>query len=335
MWNLPLPVQLGVTMPEKNLSLKTRRRHRFSTFGKYEQVNTTYPFMRVAGFTFIRNAQKYDYPIVEAITSVLPLCDEFVVAVGNSEDQTLSLIESIHSDKIRVIHTIWNDDLREGGRVLAEETDKALAAVSSDVDWAFYIQGDEVLHEKYIPVVKEAMSKHLKNNTVEGLLFKYLHFYGSYEFVGDSRRWYRREIRVIRNTKDVFAYRDAQGFRKIGNRKLRVKLIDAYIHHYGWVKSLDKQRAKFGYFYKFWHTDEQMSAAKDYADNFQFENHIDSLIRFSGTHPAVMNGRLQSLNSTFDFDITQKRYTPRVRFLTFMEKITGWRIGEYKNYRLL
>ena len=40
--------------------------------------------MRVSGFTFIRNAIHYDYPIVEAIHSILPLCDEVVVAVGNS-----------------------------------------------------------------------------------------------------------------------------------------------------------------------------------------------------------------------------------------------------------
>lgn len=291
--------------------------------------------MRVAGFTFIRNAEKYDYPVVESITSILPICDEFIVAVGNSDDNTLALIKSISSDKIKIIHTIWNDDLRVGGNVLAQETDKALAAVSSDVDWAFYIQGDEVLHEEYIPVVKEAMNKYLEDGAVEGLLFKYLHFYGSHEFVGDSRRWYRREIRVVRNTKDVFAYRDAQGFRKKNNQKLKVKLIDAYIYHYGWVKSLDKQRAKFGYFYRFWHTDEQMEKAKNYADNFQFEKHIDSLTKFTGTHPTVMKSRIEKLNLFIDFDTNQKRFTPRVRFLTFIEKMTGWRIGEYKNYKLL
>ncbi|MCA6415291.1 MAG: glycosyltransferase family 2 protein, partial [Cytophagales bacterium] len=73
--------------------------------------------MKVAGFTIVRNAVKYDYPIVEAITSVLPLCDEFIVAVGNSEDNTLDLILAINSPKIRIIHTIWDDSLREGGRV--------------------------------------------------------------------------------------------------------------------------------------------------------------------------------------------------------------------------
>ena len=40
--------------------------------------------MKVTGFTFIRNAVINDYPIAEAINSILPLCDEVVVALGNS-----------------------------------------------------------------------------------------------------------------------------------------------------------------------------------------------------------------------------------------------------------
>jgi hypothetical protein len=105
--------------------------------------------MKIAGFSFIRNAVKYDYPIVEAILSILPLCDEFVIAVSKSEDNTLKLIRSIGSPKIRIIETVWDDSLRKGGAVLAQETDKALQAVSDDVDWAFYIQRDECLHEQY------------------------------------------------------------------------------------------------------------------------------------------------------------------------------------------
>ena len=291
--------------------------------------------MKVAGFTFIRNAETYGYPIVEAIQSILPLCDEFVVAIGNSSDSTIGLIERIDSDKIRIVHTVWNDNLREGGQVLAEETDKALAAVSPDADWAFYIQGDEVLHEKYIAVVRQAMQENLANTAIEALLFKYLHFYGSYKYVGDSRRWYRREIRIIRNTGHVISYRDAQGFRKKNNTKLRVKLIDAYIYHYGWVKPVAQLRAKFGYFYRFWNNEAAMKRVAEEARIFSYEKHIDSLIEFTGTHPAVMQSRVASANWPFTFDTSQRRYSPRVWLLTSIEKLTGWRIGEYKNYRIL
>src|SRR6478735_2743781 len=169
--------------------------------------------MKVSGFSFIRNAIKYDYPIVEAITSILPLCDEFVVAFGNSDDETEKLIRSIDSEKIRIIPTVWDDSLREGGAVLAVETNKAFDAISADSDWCFYIQGDEAIHEQDFPKIKEAMLKWKDHKEVEGLLFNYRHFYGSYDYIGDTRRWYRKEIRIIRNDKRIRSYKDAQGFR--------------------------------------------------------------------------------------------------------------------------
>jgi hypothetical protein len=174
--------------------------------------------VKVAGFSFVRNAIKYDYPIIEAITSILPICDEFIVAVGNSEDDTLKLIKSIASDKIKIIETIWDDSLREGGQVLAKETDKAIHAISSDIDWAFYIQGDEVVHEKYLDEIKNSMLKWKDDKSVDGLLFNYRHFYGSYDYVADAPNWYRKEIRVIRPSQNIYSYKDAQGFRKNENK---------------------------------------------------------------------------------------------------------------------
>lgn len=184
--------------------------------------------MKVTGFTFIRNAVINDYPIAEAIQSILPICDEFIVAYGKSDDETLALIKQINSPKIKIIETVWDDSIREGGKTFAIETDKAYAQISDDTDWAFYIQGDEIVHEKYLPFIKAAMEANLSADKVEGLLFKYLHFYGSYDYTASSRRWYRNEIRVLKFDKAVKSYRDAQGFRK-DNRKIRVKPIDAYI----------------------------------------------------------------------------------------------------------
>jgi len=110
--------------------------------------------MFISGFSIVRNAIKYDYPIVEAIRSILPICDEFVIAVGKSEDETLQLIQSINDPKIRIIETVWDDSLREGGKVLADETNKAYDAISPQADWCFYIQGDEVIHEQFLPTIK-------------------------------------------------------------------------------------------------------------------------------------------------------------------------------------
>lgn len=288
--------------------------------------------MKVAGFTFIRNAVKYDYPIVEAITSILPICDEFIVAVGNSEDATEELIQSIGSPKIKIIHTTWDDTLREGGRVLAVETDKAMDAISPDADWCFYIQGDEVIHEQYLPAIKSAMEANVKDASVEGLLFKYEHFFGSYEYLGDAPNWYRREIRIIRNDRSIRSYKDAQGFRK-NNQKLQVKLIDAFVYHYGWVKNPTFQIEKAKSFSKYWHNDEWIESKIPEIEMFDYSE-INSLKSFTGTHPAVMQARINRQNWIFKFDLSKKKLSLKHRIKIFIENSTGYRIGEYKNYKI-
>lgn len=289
--------------------------------------------MKVCGFTFIRNAVRFDYPIVEAITSILPMCDEFIVLVGNSDDNTRNLIERINSDKIKVIDSVWDDSLREGGRVLAAETNKAMQYIPADATWAFYIQGDEVIHEKYHHSINAAMQQWKDDKRVEGLLFNYTHFYGSYDFVGDSTKWYRKEVRIIRNDKSIYSFRDAQGFQKNG-RPLRVKATDAFVYHYGWVKPPAKQMEKQKYFHSLWHNDEWMK--KNIAQNNDFDySQIDSVAHFKGSHPQVMEERIRSRNWTFDFDPTVKKLSFKSRFKLSLEKMTGWRIGEYRNYRII
>ena len=287
--------------------------------------------MKVSGFTVIRNAITYDYPIVEAIQSILPLCDEFIVAVGNSDDDTLQLIQSIDS-KIRIIETIWDDSLREGGRVLAVETDKAFAAISNDSDWAFYIQGDEVIHEKYHSNIVTAMLKFKDDLKVEGLLFNYKHFYGSYDYVGSSLSWYLDEIRIVRNRKDIFSYRDAQGFRKLPNEKLNVKKIDAFVYHYGWVKSPEVMQKKQETFHKMWHNDSWVEENVVKAAEFDYESNIDQLSVFSETHPLVMQKRILEKNWKFEYDISFNKIKLKDRFKNVLRKYFNIDI-RYKNYK--
>lgn len=291
--------------------------------------------MKVAGFTFIRNAVKNDYSIVEAISSILPICDEFVVAVGKSEDSTLELIQSINSPKIKIIETVWDDSQREGGKTFALETNKAFQAISKDCDWAFYIQGDECVHENDLAVIQEEMQKYLSDVQVEGLLFHYRHFYGSYDFVADSRRWYRREVRIVRFSSDIHSYKDAQGFRKSG-QKLAVKLIPAFINHYGWVKPPQGLNNKVRNFQHFYRDDAWMAANVPIDYEFDFEN-AERLTRFEGTHPKFMQARIDSQNWPFHFDPKQlrKKMSLRRKVLQKIEDLTGIRIGEYRNYRLL
>lgn len=289
--------------------------------------------MKISGFTFIRNAVKYDYPVKEAILSILPLCDEVIVMLGNSEDKTRELIESINDPRIKIFDSVWDESLREGGRVLAEETNKAFAKVAPDSDWAIYIQGDEVMHEHGYEAVMDAMKKHKDNKEVEGLLFNYRHFYGSYDYVGNSRRWYRKEIRVIRNDKSIISYKDAQGFKKHG-KKLKVKPVYAFIHHYGWVKPPKTMQAKQESFHKLWHPDDWIKENVSKVTEFDYSE-IDSLALFQGTHPEVMKARIAAKNWKFSFDPTKKKLPFFSRLLHALENFTGWRFGEWKNYRIV
>lgn len=296
--------------------------------------------MKVSGFTFVRNAIKYDYPIVESIQSLLPLVDEYIVCIGNSDDETAALIQSIASPKIKIIHSVWDDSLREGGRVLAVETDKAKAAVAADSDWLFYLQGDECIHEKDYEEIKAAMLRYKDDAAIDGLLFQYFHFYGSYIYIGDSRRWYSREIRIIRNNSEIKSWKDAQGFRK-NTEKLNVKLIKATIYHYGWVKNPQLQKAKQKDFGKLWiDDDESIKKHQVYLDSFKdgfsYKEEIDALTLFNGAHPASMKIRITKADWHFEFDVTQKKFrTFKNKLLYIIEKTTGKRLFDYKNYKLL
>ena len=291
--------------------------------------------MKVTGFTFVRNAIKYDYPVTESIRSILPLCDEVVVSVGNSDDGTLELIQSIGSPKIRIFHSVWDDSLNEGGLILYVETNKALDHVSPDTTWAIYIQADEVIHEDDYPAIRAAMEQYKDDKRVEGLLFNYRHFYGSYDYVGDSRTWYNKEIRIIRNDKRIRSYKDAQGFR-LDDRKLNVKPVKAWMHHYGWVKNPEEQIAKITNSAGYYHGNEQehMNKVKKILSGFNYAELVDSLERFTGQHPALMQERIQQRNWQFDHDISQKNFKNlKGRVLYYVEKIFGVRLFDYKNYR--
>lgn len=289
--------------------------------------------MKVTGFTFIRNAIKLDYPIVEAIQSILPICNDFVVAVGNSEDETLDLIQSVDPNKIKIVQTKWDDNLRENGAVLAIETNKAFQSIDSESDWAFYIQGDEVIHEKYLQTIQSAMIHYKNQVEIDGLLFNYLHFYGSYDYVGASSNWYREEIRVIKNKKEIYSYKDAQGFRKGNNEKLNVAKIPAFVFHYGWVKEPKAMQQKQESFHRLWHDDKWLDQHILKSEVFEYEEHVSQLNIFKETHPKVMFERIQRKNWKFDYDISLNKRSLKDLIKDFL-LIIGIN-ASYQNYRLI
>ena len=289
--------------------------------------------MKIAGFTIIKNAVTNDFPILEAIKSILPVVDEMIVLIGDSNDETIALIESIGDPKIKIHHSVWDKNLRKGGSVLAVETNKAFQLIDDSFTWAFYIQGDEVVHEKYHSNILTACEKYAKDKAVQGLLFRYKHFFGTYDYVGDSRKWYAHETRIIRNNKAISAYKDAQGFR-IGRSKLPVAAIDASIYHYGWVKSPAQMRKKQKESAAFWNDDTKMSAINASPDYYDFSG-FDSLEKFTDTHPNVMLDRIQRKNWVIDLDISKKKFSFKNRILYYFEKWTGMRPFDFRNHQII
>ena len=252
--------------------------------------------MKVSGFTFIRNAVQYDFPIVEAITSVLPIVDEFVVNVGRSEDDTLNVIQSIGSDKIRIVESVWDDSLRKDGRILGIQQDVALSHCTGD--WALLVQGDEVLHEDDYPIIQEALRTHHDNPEVLGLVFRMVHFKGDYWSVDP---WmYRKATRIVRNHQGIHSTTDCCDFMVPGqNRMLKGEknslLIKARMFHYGWVKDPKVLREKLRFQFSR-HDGERLSDEEiDVCAAIRAEYPTyDVLKDYRGTHPNVMQARVQS-----------------------------------------
>ena len=252
--------------------------------------------MKVSGFSIARNAVSYGYPIVEAISSILPLCDEFIVNVGVSSDGTLDLVRSIYSPKLRIIEREWDMSLRKGGQVISVETNHTLAECRGE--WCFYIQADEVLHEKFFPVVRTAMEHNCEVQDVEALQFRYKHFYGSYDYFQDNyRRWYTRECRVIKRRPDIVSWGDGMDFRHAYGTKLKSVPIDAEIYHYGWVRPPKTMVTKQDAFRKLYFTDGELEG-DPLPENMYTD--LGNLKRFTGSHPQVMRTRISESHWPFD-----------------------------------
>lgn len=250
--------------------------------------------MKISGFSFVKNAVKMYYPVEESIRSILPICYEFVIAVGKGEDGTRELIEGIHDPKIRIIDTNWDDVDTQRELILSNQTNVALDQCTGD--WCFYVQADEVVHEDDLPVIKARCEQLEGDGRIEGLLFDYLHFWGDYGHYQKSHGWYPREIRIVRNKIGIRSVRDAQSFRRADGRKLTVAPARGRIFHYGCVRPPYLMQSKQKSFSAVYHG--QQAAEKHFAkepDAFDY-GAMNRLPRFSKTHPSVMQSRIAMLD---------------------------------------
>ena len=290
--------------------------------------------MKVTGFTIARNVLKYDYPILESIQSILPICDEFIVLVGESDDNTLEYIKSIKTNKIKIHKSVWNDTLNDGGKVLAVETNKAIKLIDQDTDWCFYIQADEVIHEKYLVPIQRAMQSNIDDIACDGLLFNYEHFFHSYNFISRSSKFYDHEIRLFKNNRGVYSYKDAQGFRMQNNKKLSVRPVDANVYHYGWARPPKKMKAKQQSIMKYFHDQEYIDKFIGEQEEFDYKKVNVFIEKFNGTHPEIMRERISKTNWEVDLRKYRKRPLFKDLLKSFLRRHLNINLN-YTNYHLL
>ena len=305
-----------------------------------------------------KNALKLYYPMKQAVMSILPIVDEFVVVLGDSDsdDRTREEILSIGSGKIRIIDTVWDIEKFPRGMEHAHQTD--IAREHCTGDWLFYLQSDEVIHEKYLPVIQQRCDELLDDRNIEGLLFNYIHFWGDYDHFQESHCWYRKEIRIIRNDPDIHSWESAQSFRRIPNfdglnyrqqeetYKLHVADVNAWVYHYGWVRppALMQNKIKaFSVNHRGVESVEQLVKEKKFDRIFDYGN-LDKLPVFKGTHPRVMKEWIDNFNWKKELrysgprrslnPVKNKHDKLRYRIVSWIEKnmLFGIRLGEFRNY---
>lgn len=286
--------------------------------------------MKVSGFTFLRNGTILGYPYVESLRSLLSVCDEVIVAVGAGQDDTLDRVRSIGDSRLRVIETVWNEKMQTAGYVYAQQ--KMIAQFQCTGDWAFYLEGDEIIHESDVPRIRAAMETHLHNPEVEALIFDYHHFYGCPDIVARSPAWYRRAPRIIRNT--VRSWAPDGLFWVIMERNRRGRYprgvtVGCPIYHYGHVRSIEQMREKHQQVSRYW----------NHTPNFRGYGQIDAAIlqSFRGTHPKVIQRwLLECAEQRFQPDPSYRlsRRDLRHRVLVKVERLLGRELTK-KHYELI
>jgi hypothetical protein len=302
--------------------------------------------LKVSGFTLVRNGTKFDYPYIESLRSLLPLVDELVINVGKGDDDTAERIARFAREegqgKVVTFESDWRLDdpeRKKGGLILSEQTNLALDRCTGD--WCIYLQADEVMHEEDGSRLRQALLEADPCPEVEGLLFDYVHFYGSFDVIQQTRSAYRREVRAIRRSSAARSVGDAQSFRKPGGSKLKVVLCGARIFHYGWVRTPQAMREKTFFMDQLYHG---VPSAEDAAkgiphtgDNYRYKR-FWGLTIFKGTHPAVMRLRISTQGWHWDLarsPLVWKWKDATKVVLDLLERVTGARLFEYRSYRRL
>lgn len=152
----------------------------------------------ISGFMVVKNVLKQGYPFVEAISSALPICDEFLISDGYSEDGTYEVIQKIAdlNSKIKVFQDQW--PTKKNSSVLSEVTNVVRARCRCD--YIFYVQANEIIHEQSAAYIKAIPSIFRQVDTFS---FPFIQLLDKYKIAENFR------LRLAKNYPSIIAKGDA------------------------------------------------------------------------------------------------------------------------------
>lgn len=170
----------------------------------------------ISGFMITKNVVEQGYPFVEAISSVLPICDEFLISDGYSTDNTLSVLQKISAlnPKVKIYQDHWPE--KRDMTVLADVTNTLRSRCRGS--HIFSIQANEIVHEQSVPLIK-ALPDMLPK--VETFTLPFIFLLNKHKFAEEFR------LRLSQNLPSIVAIGDAwtMGASQAFLRKKKMKAL--------------------------------------------------------------------------------------------------------------
>ena len=251
--------------------------------------------MKLYGLAFVKNGVNFDYPFIESLKSLAPIVSKTYINVGIGDDGTKEKVSEC--DNLEIIDVDWDDNRSDKGLILSEMTNIPLKKMREDIKdddaWVFYLQSDEVIHEKdYSRILEDIKKAH--ENGCDVVSFRYLHFFHDHNTVALHKRWYPQEIRAFKLNSKILSHGDAQTF----SGWTSSYDSDAFIYHYGHVRQKDAYKKKMDRFHRYYQQgfDHFRKHIKRSIKDFLRDEKLHS---FYGDHPIVMKDRIARLGGVF------------------------------------
>ena len=110
--------------------------------------------MKISGILVIKNGLSGGFPFLEAVLSIMPVVDEFLIVDGGSSDGTWEILGDLQRKfpgKVQLFSRVW--EVSPSFESIDASFNEMVSKVTGD--WIFVAQGDEIWHEKDLKNMRE------------------------------------------------------------------------------------------------------------------------------------------------------------------------------------